>query len=31
VLDATPNPRLAVEGVLGGPESISRRDEDQAR
>jgi hypothetical protein len=30
VLDATANPPFAVEGVLGGPESISRPDEDQA-
>jgi len=31
VLDATANPRFVVDGVLGGPESISRHDDDQAR
>jgi len=31
VLDATANPRFVVEGVLGGLESISRHDDDQAR
>jgi hypothetical protein len=31
VLDATAKPRFVVESVLGGPESISRHDDDQAR
>jgi hypothetical protein len=31
VLDATANPRFVVEDVLGGLESISPHDEDQAR